>query len=159
MSISILHTADNHLDPRISRYRYRLMDRKRDFWNCFREVIEYALKYRPDIMLISGDLFDRVDPRNPPRTNIIQAFRRIYENGTKIFMISGNHDGAKSVSEGMSPLSEIAATGYAEFFSSVDEVECAHVKIDNIDVCISGVSYNHEARNNSNPLEGIKIPI
>ena len=159
MSISILHTADNHLDPKISRYRYRLMDRKRDFWSVFKEIIDYTLKYKPNIMLISGDLFDRVDPRNPPRTKVIQAFRSIYENGTKIFMISGNHDGAKSISEGMSPLSEIAATGYAEFFSSVDEVECKHIRIADLDVCISGISYDHEAKINSNPLENKRIPV
>jgi len=158
-SIKIVHTADNHLDPKVPRFRHRVMERKRDFWKSFMQVINYTLEARPDILLISGDLFDRVDPRNPPRTEVIRALRRVKEHGTEIFIICGNHDGAKSVLEGMSPIAEIEAAGFIHFFPSINEVEAVNLNIRGYSVCISGVSYNHSLHPGEDPLEKLTIPL
>ncbi|RLE75344.1 MAG: hypothetical protein DRJ44_05985 [Thermoprotei archaeon] len=158
MKIKILHTADNHLDPRIPMYQPKLMERRMDFWRAFRHVLDYAIKNKPDIFIISGDLYDRVNPRNPPRVQIVRYFRRLYNEGVRIFLIGGHHDTPRSEEEGASPLEELAATGYVTFFGSSKKFSCEYVKIGNVNVCVSGITYNVSLGQGSDPLSRSKPP-
>ncbi len=139
--ISVVHTADNHLDYSF-KYRHRLMDRKRDFWRSFKEVLDYVLRVKPDLFLISGDLYHRINPRNPPRAQVLRYFRMITKN-TRIFMVGGHHDTPKSEVEGLSPLAVIEEAGYGRLFKKVDEVEDERLNIRGFYVCVSGMSYPH----------------
>ncbi len=159
--IRILHTADNHLDPKLTLLGPKSMERRRDFAEAFHRAIDYALERKPHLFLVSGDLFDSVNPRNPARTYVIRAFRRLHEEGVKVFLIAGNHDMPRSVEEGMSPLNEVEATGCARFFSSADKPETEHVKVDGVDVAVTGLSYNPEVPLDENPFRfsGVKLPV
>jgi len=158
--VRVLHTADNHLDPKLSTLGPKSMERRRDFMEAFRRVVEYALERRPHILLVSGDLFDSVNPRNPARTQVIRAFRRLHSEGVRAFLIAGNHDMPRSVEEGMSPLHEIEAAGYARFFSSAERPEVEHLAVDGVDVAVAGLSYNPEVPPDEDPLRylGVRLP-
>ncbi|RLE84556.1 MAG: hypothetical protein DRJ41_02930 [Thermoprotei archaeon] len=153
--IKILHTADNHLDPSLAMFRHKIMERKMDFWLSFKKVLEYAEKAKPHIMLISGDLYDRVNPRNPPRVNILKAFRHLSNIGVKVLLIGGHHDTPRSVEEGASPLEELAASGHAVYLSGVKKPSYEHIKVGDVDVCVMGLTFNFWVNAGEDPLENV----
>lgn len=159
-TVRILHTADNHLDPKLTMLGAKSMDRRRDFMESFLRTIGFALESKPHFLLVSGDLFDSVNPRNPARTQVIRAFRRLHSEGIGVVLIGGNHDMPRSVEEGMSPLHEVEASGYARFLSSPEQPEVESVKVDGVDVAIVGLSYNPEVPPDENPLRylGVRLP-
>jgi DNA repair exonuclease SbcCD nuclease subunit len=158
--IRVVHTADNHLDPKFSFLGAKRFERRQDFFNSFRRVVEFAIERKANIFLVSGDLFDSVNPRNPVRTQVIRLFRRLSSEGVKVFMVAGNHDMPRSQEEGMSPLQEVEAAGYARFFSKTGEVEVEHLSISGLDVAVAGLSYDHTVGFDENPLRrnNVRLP-
>lgn len=122
MTIQVLITGDNHLDPPARAFGPRLYERKKDFLRCFEAAVGYALENRPDIFLICGDLFDNIKPRNPPRAKLMTHFKKLYDVGVKTFAIGGHHDTPKSVEEGSSPLALYQNAGYLVFFEDFKPV-------------------------------------
>jgi DNA repair exonuclease SbcCD nuclease subunit len=155
-TIKILHTADNHLDPTLTMYRHKINERRKDFWNTFKYLLNYADQRKPDLFLISGDLYDKVNPRNPPRTQILKYFRHLHNKGIKIFLIGGHHDTPRSIEEGASPLDELAASGYVTYLPGINKPAVQHVKIKDLDICISGLTYNFNLNPGEDPLEKTK---
>ncbi len=142
MTIQILHTADNHLDPVAKWFGSKQYERKKDFLSNFEKIVEYAVENRPDVILISGDLFDKRIPRNPPHSKLVRFFKTLHDKGIQIFLISGHHDTARSRYIGSSPISISEATEFVTFFSGFDRAESKTIKIDNCSICISGFSSN-----------------
>ncbi len=89
----ILHLADTH----IGYTAYNRLDengfnqREMDVFNAFEQVIDLALKDKPDIILHSGDLFDSVRPSNRAISFVIEQLLRLSDAGIPIVIISGNH--------------------------------------------------------------------
>jgi len=142
MTVQVLHTADNHLDPVVKWYGSKQYVRKQDFLQNFEKVVEFAVENRPDLVLISGDLFDKRTPRNPPHTKLVRYFKTLHDKGIRTFLISGHHDTARSRTVGSSPLSISGATEFVTFFSDFERPESKTLKIDNCTLCISGISCN-----------------
>ncbi|MGC8836759.1 metallophosphoesterase family protein [Infirmifilum sp.] len=161
MPLRLVHTADNHLDPKLSYLGSKALDRRLDFYKSFLRVVEFVLERKPHLFLVSGDLFDSINPRNPVRTRVLQAFRRITSEGIKAFVIGGNHDMPRSQEEGMSPIGEIEAAGYATFFPELDEFRVEHLKVEGLDVAVTGLSFDPTLEISSNPLRdrNLRIPI
>lgn len=159
--VKIVHVADTHLDPKLAFLGPKVYDRRRDFLNSFMKVVEYVVETKPHIFIIAGDLFDSINPRNPVRTFVLQAIRRIHSEGVRIFAVAGNHDSPRSQEEGMSPLSELEASGYMTFFSSSQDFHTVHLKAIDLDIAVTGISFDHSLNPNTNPLQhyNIKIPI
>jgi DNA repair exonuclease SbcCD nuclease subunit len=60
MSLQLLHCSDLHLDKNFSIPNLaRALERKEDLNNKFSSVVEYAIKNKPDLFIISGDVFGR----------------------------------------------------------------------------------------------------
>jgi len=156
--VRIIHVADTHVDPTARYLGPKEQDRRGDFLRAFEYVVNKALELEPDLLLISGDLFDRVNPRNPARTRVMRALRRLHSEGIRIYAIGGNHDTPRSVEEGASPLHELEAAGYVRFFSKTREVEGETVDIRGLKICVSGASYNHTIPLDQDPLETMRIP-
>lgn len=158
MPITVLHTADNHLDIPAMMFGSRRYERKRDFLQAFDEVVEYALKHRPHLLIHSGDLFDGLNPRNPVRAHVMSAFRKLHELGVKIFIISGNHDVPRARGHGVSPILEYARAGFLTFFQEWDTISTETVEIDGLQVEISGVSFDPALPTTVDPLAHLSIP-
>lgn len=159
MVVKILHTADNHLDPRATLYRHKIDERRKDFWKAFEKVLKYAEVHKPDIFLIAGDLYDRVNPRNPPRALLMKYFRHLHDLGIRTFVIGGHHDTPRSVEEGASPIEELAAAGYVTFFRSIREADAEVLKVSDLEVCVSGITYNFSLRPGEDPLSRVRVPL
>src|SRR5207244_743013 len=78
MTIHVLLTADNHLDPSAVQYGPKRFERKRDFQRCFEILVNFALENKPDILLIGGDFYDGILPGNPTRAFVAEQFKRLH---------------------------------------------------------------------------------
>ncbi len=145
MSFSIVHTADFHLDRNFSFLPdEKSYKRRKDLLDSFQQVVDFTLENKPDVLLISGDTFDKVLPRNPPRVHFMKNMRKIKENGTQIFIIGGNHDVPKGIKEGVMSIETLQAAGIAKVFKGHDHdnIEYETISKGTEKLNIHGVSYN-----------------
>ncbi len=61
-------------------------------YDNFERIVQYALSERPDLFLVSGDIFDRVKPSNEAKIRLVRNIRQLKEANIKVVMIGGNHD-------------------------------------------------------------------
>ena len=116
MTIQVLLTADNHLDPSAVQYGPKRFERKRDFQRCFETLVTFALENRPDLLLVGGDFYDGILPGNPTLAFVAEQFKRLYEKDVKILLVSGHHDTPRSIEQGVSPLAVHERSGHVYFF-------------------------------------------
>jgi len=93
ISLQILHCSDTHLDKSFGISNLaRAIQRKEDL-NCnFSKLVDYALKNKPDIFLMAGDVFDKILPTNSSRVFLTQQTKRLKDANVAVFIIGGNHD-------------------------------------------------------------------
>lgn len=93
----LFHTADIHIGKRLGN---------RDLTDDLREVLFGQIlgtayeKFRPDGLIISGDIFDRSMPSADAVALFDELLSRAAGLGLPVYMISGNHDSAQRVSYG-----------------------------------------------------------
>lgn len=89
----ILHFSDTHLgfndldlldEAGVNR-------READFYDAFAQVIDAALKRRPDFVIHTGDLFHRPHPSNRAISFALSQLKRLSEAKIRTVMIAGNH--------------------------------------------------------------------
>jgi len=97
--LKILHFSDTHLGynelDRVSKNGINL--REQDFYESFTQVIDEALKRKPDLMVHSGDFFHRPSPANRPMVFAINQLHRLSEANIPIVIIAGNHSTPKTI--------------------------------------------------------------
>ncbi len=159
MSIQVLHCADLHLDRTFGISSYdRALTRKRDLIKNFEFIVDYALKNRPDLFLVCGDVYDKVLPTNPARVFLTGKIRELKEAGIEVFIIGGNHDVPKVSRQAELAIDTLGQAGLATVFSSSRVLQSRTLKIEGKDVCISGKSYD-PLNETSNPIQGLRIPV
>lgn len=91
--MKILHMADTH----IGYSAYNKLDengynqREMDVYQAFEQVVDFALKNTPDLILHAGDLFDSVRPSNRAISFVLEQLLKLSEAGIPTVLISGNH--------------------------------------------------------------------
>lgn len=158
MSLQLLHCSDLHLDKNFNISNLsRAQERKQDIDRNFAAAVEYALKNKPDLFLVAGDIFDRYLPGNSARVFVTEMMKKLKEANIRVFMIGGNHDVPKFGSQYLA-IDVLRSAGLATVFSKSDIMEKQVVEIDGKRVCISGKSYNSRFEA-ANPLQGCSIPL
>jgi len=159
MSVQILHCSDLHLDKNFNISNLvRASQRREDLNLNFSLIVKYALKNKPDLFLVSGDIFDKISPTNASRVFLTQMIRQLKDAGISVFMIGGNHDVPKF---GVSPslaIDVLSSAGIATVFSSSDRIEKQLLQIHGKTVCVSGRSY-YTRFEGANPLKDIKVTL
>lgn len=85
-----LHTSDWHVGKRLGRY-----DRSDEYRDAIAEVVEVADEENVDIVLHSGDLFDRPVPPIEALDIAFSGLVRLTDSGRRpVVVIAGNHDSA-----------------------------------------------------------------
>ena len=85
-----LHTSDWHVGKRIGRY-----DRAEEYREVIAEVVELASAEQVDIVLHSGDLFDRPVPPIEAMEGAFSGLVALTDGGRRpVVVIAGNHDSA-----------------------------------------------------------------
>ncbi len=84
----VLHTSDWHIGKRIGRF-----DRHDEYREVLAEVAEIADRHEVDLVLHSGDVFDRPLPPVESLTLGLQGLVRLTDGGRRpVVAIAGNHD-------------------------------------------------------------------
>jgi len=141
LSIQILHCSDMHLDKNFNISDFaRAFQRKEDLNRNFSAVVKYALKNKPDVFLISGDIFDKISPTNASRIFLTEKVRQLKEAHISVFMIGGNHDVPKFGASPSLAIDVLDSAGLATVFSRSDCIEKQLLRVDGKAVCVAGRS-------------------
>jgi DNA repair exonuclease SbcCD nuclease subunit len=135
----------------------RAQERKQDIDRNFAAAVEYAIKNKPDLFLVAGDVFDRTLPGNSARVFITEMMKKLKEANIRVFLIGGNHDVPRFGSQYLA-IDVLRSAGLATVFSKSDILEKQVMEIDGKRVCIAGKSY-YSRFETQNPLQGCSIPL
>jgi len=154
-----LHCSDLHLDKSFNIPNLaRVLQRKEDLNNNFSSIVDYAIQNRPDLFLVTGDVFDKISPTNSARVFLTQKMRNLKDAGIPVFIVGGNHDVPKVGQSPYLAIDVLDSAGLANVFSQSDIIQKQMTKIDGKRVCISGKSYFSQFEC-ANPLKGFDIPL
>jgi DNA repair exonuclease SbcCD nuclease subunit len=103
--LRIAHFSDTHIGFRA--YHSRITDgghnqREADVWQTFDRVLDDIVAHEPEVILHTGDFFDKVRPGNHA---VIQSFRKLARvqsarAGLPFLIVAGNHDTPASADKG-----------------------------------------------------------
>ena len=116
------------------------------------------MKNKPDLFLISGDVFDKILPTNSARVYLTKEIRRLKDARIEVFMIGGNHEMPRF---GISPslaIDVLGSAGIATVFSQSDTIQKKNLKIQGKKVSVAGRSYFTQFEG-ANPLRDVEIPV
>lgn len=85
--MKILHTSDLHIGKYIGTY-----DLKEDTEYVLNQVVDTAIRERVEVVLISGDIFDRPSPSEEAIKMYVSFLKALLDKNIKVIAISGNHD-------------------------------------------------------------------
>ena len=156
--VRIVITGDNHLNLYNQKLGSRLADRRNRIGQAWWETIRYAVENKADIYINTGDLFDQISPRNPPRARVVEAFKTLKDNNIEAYIAAGNHEAPANERDGASPHAILAEAGLAKVFESYTDFTQYNQTVDGVDVSIAGMSYNRNLAPKEDPLKGMKIP-
>ena len=91
----LIHTSDWHLGR--SFHREDLLGAQARFVDF---LVETVRSERVDAVLVSGDVYDRALPSVDAVALCNDALRRLAGTGTRVVLISGNHDSARRLGFG-----------------------------------------------------------
>jgi len=95
-AFSFVHASDLHL----GYAQYGLEARRQDFDSVFSEIVEKTIEFRPDFMVIAGDLFHQARPSNTTLENAIRLFKQIRDADIPVLTVDGSHDSAPNMITG-----------------------------------------------------------
>lgn len=92
--MKILHCSDLHLGRKVSGSTYSryFHERYEDYFRAFLEIADFAISEKIDIMMITGDIFDKRDLFPDVLERAEDIFKKIKDSGIKLIAIEGNHD-------------------------------------------------------------------
>lgn len=85
--MKILHISDLHIGKYIGTY-----DLKEDTEYVLNQVVDTAIRERVEVVLISGDIFDRPNPSEEAIKMYVSFLKGLLDKNIKVIAISGNHD-------------------------------------------------------------------
>lgn len=100
----ILHTADWHLGKTLKG-----QDRTPEVREALKELLGLISKEKVELVLVSGDLFDRSVVSSEAEATAFEFFLGLKEKGVPALVIAGNHDNRDRL-EALAPLLALAGT-------------------------------------------------
>lgn len=101
-AVRLLHTADWHLGKVLKG-----VDRTSEIGEALKTLLEMVAKEGVDLVVVSGDLFDRPQVSAEAEAMAVEFFLRLRELGVPALVIAGNHD-PKERLEALAPLFALA---------------------------------------------------
>jgi DNA repair exonuclease SbcCD nuclease subunit len=94
--ITFIHAADLHLDSPmlgLKQLPEPIINRMQEStFLAFRKVIDAAVKYQVDFVILAGDLFDQADRSIRAQARLRKELERLKECAIAAYIIHGNHD-------------------------------------------------------------------
>ena len=133
-TVLVLHTSDTHLGYR----QYGIIEREKDFYDVFDEIIEIALREHVDLVVHSGDMFDTTRPPPQAFKAAIKSLRRLADKGIPFVVVAGDHDTPKRAI--LSPLAVLEEVNLAHVIGvRGDQPEEINLKTKRSTVIIHGI--------------------
>lgn len=114
----LLHVADLHLGKKI--FGFDLLE---DQKYVLQQIKAYISEYKPDALLLAGDIYDRSNP-SAEALGVFDAFAAqvLLELKTPILAVAGNHDGAQLIGYGRQLLGKVGLHVEGVFSAQVRKV-------------------------------------
>ena len=93
--MKFIHTADLHIGKSVCEHS--MLDEQRFILASILDVVK---REKPDAFLVAGDVYDKSVPSAEAVAVLDDFLVRLSETGTKVFMLSGNHDSAERIAFG-----------------------------------------------------------
>jgi DNA repair exonuclease SbcCD nuclease subunit len=92
--LKILHCSDLHLGRKASGsiYSQYFKARYEDYFSSFRAMVDFAISKNIDMVIISGDIFDKKDLSPDSLERAEDIFKCLKDASIKVIAIEGNHD-------------------------------------------------------------------
>jgi len=90
----IVHFSDTHLGySDYSKFDSSsgINQRELDVFRVFREIVDYIIETKPDLVIHAGDLFDSIRPSNRAISEALEQFSRLSKEKIPTVVIAGNH--------------------------------------------------------------------
>ena len=107
VNLLIFHCADTHLGYRTYNKTVPsgekdegLNQREADIYNAWDQLVEEAIRIKPDVFIHAGDFFDRVSPSNRAIVRARNGLYRLSEAGINAVILAGNHETPRMVETG-----------------------------------------------------------
>ena len=101
-AVKFIHTADLHLGSRIKiNTNNDELDKNmlNAVYNSFEKIIDYAIEYKIDFLIISGDIFDSESRSVKATRFFVNQCERLKQKDINVYLINGNHDPYKNEGE------------------------------------------------------------
>ncbi len=133
-TVQLLHTADTHLGYR----QYGIIEREKDFYEVFDEIVDVAIREHVNLVVHGGDLFDTTRPPPQAFRAAIRSLRKLNEHGICFVVVAGDHDTPKRSI--LSPLAVLEDVGLARAIGAYSEKpERIRVRCRGSEVLVAGV--------------------
>jgi DNA repair exonuclease SbcCD nuclease subunit len=162
MTVRLFVTADNHLNRFMARMTVaRLEERRRRLRLAFRQVVDAAIEANATALILGGDTFDAVDPRNLERAAFARMLRRLRDAGVTVVATGGNHDSPKQTTDhgGYGPYAEFEEAGLLQYLGIPENgvgVKHVIVQADKQVIAIAGSPWRPAT--DGDPLAGVTFP-
>ena len=93
--MKLIHTADLHIGKSVCEHS--MLDEQR---YILASILDVVKREKPDAFLIAGDVYDKSVPSAEAVAVLDDFLVRLSETGTKVFVLSGNHDSAERIAFG-----------------------------------------------------------
>ena len=93
--MKFIHTADLHIGKSVCEHS--MLDEQRFILASILDVVK---REKPDAFLVAGDVYDKSVPSAEAVAVLDDFLVRLSETGTKVFVLSGNHDSVERIAFG-----------------------------------------------------------
>ena len=93
--MKLIHTADLHIGKSVCEHS--MLDEQRFI---LANILEVVATEKPDALLIAGDVYDKSVPSAEAVAVLDEFLVQLSKTGTKVFVLSGNHDSAERIAFG-----------------------------------------------------------
>ena len=93
--MKFLHLADLHIGKRVCEHN--MLDEQ---VYILREILGIVCEEHPDAVLVAGDIYDKSVPSAEAVAVLDDFLVKLSATGTKVFVLSGNHDSAERIAFG-----------------------------------------------------------
>ena len=147
--IRLVHTSDLHLDSEFSCNNPKLTTlRKKEQRALFANLMMYVRDQKADVLLISGDLFDKKQPERETVEVVLREFRNTPE--TEIFIAAGRNDCCR-------PGSFLCETEFPSNVHVFREEALSAFSVDRLNLTVYGYSFCH--RNLTKNPFAVMLPV
>ena len=95
LKVKLIHTADLHIGKSVCEHS--MLDDQR---HILAEILKAVETEKPEALLIAGDVYDKSVPSADAVAVLDDFLVKLSKTGTKVFVLSGNHDSAERLAFG-----------------------------------------------------------